>query len=181
MSKGVDEPFEIFSNIGYTLAGLIPYVINPTIDNLIVAIGLSTLSVGSYIYHKYFISNSAIYTFDWFGMIVALGLNIGVLWNNYYVWLSVLLYIFIYGYFIMGKTKNVTIEVGIIALPLLISLFIFKELWSAIWISLTFGVALAVREIDAHKNTKHVVYDSKFHAAWHILTSKGFLLIRLLK
>jgi hypothetical protein len=91
------EYFESYSNLAYSLVGLLVYLIH---KDALVAILFVNLGVASYIFHYY--KTKPIYLFDWWAMaLINIGL-VGYHFNNTIVWLLALIGATVYGYQLYG-------------------------------------------------------------------------------
>jgi hypothetical protein len=91
------EYFESYSNLAYSLVGLLVYLIH---RDALVAILFVNLGVASYIFHYY--KTKPIYLFDWWAMaLINIGL-IGYHFDNPMVWPLSFIGLTIYGYQLHG-------------------------------------------------------------------------------
>jgi hypothetical protein len=158
------EYFESYSNLAYSLVGLLVYLIH---RDALVAILFVNLGVASYIFHYY--KTKPIYLFDWWAMaLINIGL-IGYHFDNPIVWLLSFIGATVYGYRYMGK-DNVYKEVAFTAVPALIAIAVNTSIINALLVLCMFLLAIAVRAFDSDpKQAKF--HDSVAHSVWHILTS----------
>ena len=175
------EPFEMYTNLGFTIVGIIVYLFPPDWlwegYALPFCFGAQAISAGSFIYHKY--KQKPIYLFDWWAMMFLISICTGILADNSWGWVFVLTWQTVYSYFIMGKL-NVFIEVGMSALPLVVAVLLTKTPLSAAIILFLFGIAVYIRSKDPDpKQAK--VYDSWQHGVWHILVQVDLGLIMYLE
>lgn len=180
MIKG-KELFESYTNIAYSLAGILVYWFPGNLwegHALLFCFAMQALSAGSFVYHYW--KTKPIYLFDWWAMSFVISICTGILADNTFGWVFVLLWQFIYTYFILGKTGNVYLEVGMSALPCLIAILVVKSLSTFGIILAIFLVALYIRSKDPDP-MQAKFYDSWQHGVWHILTAIGFGLIMYLK
>jgi len=158
------EYFESYSNLAYSLVGLLVYLIHRDAS---IAMLFINLGVASYIFHYY--KTKPIYLFDWWAMAL---INIGLMgyhFDNPIVWPLALIGVTIYGYRYMGK-DNVYKEVAFTAVPALIAIAVNTSIINALLVLCMFLLAIAVRAFDSDpKQAKF--HDSVAHSVWHILTA----------
>lgn len=165
------ETFESYTNIFYFFAGIAGFIVS---ENVIFLLVMTLLSAASFVFHQH--KEGHIYKFDWIAMVIAILGIAGILYNSSWFWIGAAIYITIYSYFLVGRADVMT-EIGIVCIPLLIAVFLFKPLWLAITILIIFIAAFWIRSYDNHKNARDVHYDSFYHSLWHLITAVGFYLM----
>jgi hypothetical protein len=158
------EYFESYSNLAYSLVGLLVYLIH---RDALVAILFVNLGVASYIFHYY--KTKPIYLFDWWAMaLINIGL-VGYHFDNQWIWVLSFIGLTMYGYRFLGK-DNVYKEVAFTAVPALIAIAVNTSIINALLVLCMFLLAIAVRAFDSDpKQAKF--HDSVAHSVWHILTA----------
>lgn len=169
------EIFESYSNIAYSIVGILVWFIPNELSveyKMLFCFAMQALSAGSFVYHFY--KEKPIYLFDWWAMMFVISIISGILADNTYGWVYVVLWQFIYTYFILGRL-SVFIEVGMSVLPCLTMVFATKSIPSSLIITAIFLVAFFIRSKDPDPKQSRF-HDSWQHGLWHILTSIGLYL-----
>lgn len=184
------EYFESYTNLAYLLSGLSVLLFSPMVtfhEGLFVALGMSVLSSGSFVYH--YIKTKPIYLFDWYAMMFCLTIITGVIADNEIVWYALIAWQFVYSYFIMGKVDmggnynvpilgkitipdkvNVFVEVAMSMIPCLLVIFLHRSIETFAIITGILLIAIWIRSKDPDP-TQAKFHDSWQHGVWHILTA----------
>jgi len=161
------EKFETLSNLAYAVAGIASFLL---FGNVLFAIVMITLGAGSYWYHK----EKDHQVFDYFGMSVVMLTCLGMMLNSWWGWLSILVALCLYSFFIITKFGS-TLEIGVMS----ILTFGYSAYHNGIILTLLivglFAGALYIKKQD--HVSKGLYYDSHGHSWWHLITALGFFLL----
>jgi hypothetical protein len=169
MEAKTREVFEMYSNLAFSFFGLLSLII---FNDVLVCVAFQSLSVGSYIFHKY--KTEKIFLFDWWAMHMMNTILTGHHLDNQFAWVMLILIHIVYSYKFMGKI-SVYKEVAFSAVPALLAIFYATSLLNGSIILAIFLLAIWIRSKDPDpKQAKF--FDSVHHSYWHILAAFGYFL-----
>lgn len=167
------EKHEVYTNAFYFVSGLASYLF---FKNFVFFVLMTVLCCASYLYHWY--KKESYYTFDWFAMVLVLCSLCAIIIDTEWAAVVGLVYAVVYCFTLpLRREPSVYMDIGVPSLFLASTLIWKSHLSTAILVLSVFALALFVRLVDNHKNTRDRYYDSAYHAAWHLITAIGFFLI----
>ncbi len=169
-----NKPYEVketWTNLFYMLASFASLHYH---NDYLFAVCMMILSVSSYYWHR----TKTHQLFDWYAMVlVLLVVSAQLIQDDLYKYVT-LIYLFLYGYFIMGKI-NVYVEVAFASVFAIVSSIMYRGFGDTFYLILWFSFCLFVRAKDVNPN-QDKFHDSWFHSIWHLISAVGLYALRYL-
>lgn len=165
------EVKETWTNLFYMVASFAGLYYH---NDYLFAVCMMVLSVSSYYWHR----TKTHQLFDWYAMaLVLLVISSELVQDQVFTYVT-LSYLFVYGYFIMGRI-NVYIEIAFASIFAIVASFIYRGFTDTFLLIVWFSFCLFVRAKDINPE-QDKFHDSWFHSAWHLISAVGLYGLRYL-